>query len=58
MLYVTLDRTTLDRLRELAARERRRPQDQAAVILEKALIIAMARSPATDEEDPNNDESE
>jgi hypothetical protein len=36
-LYVALDHETLVKLRRLAQRERRRPQDQAALILEQAL---------------------
>lgn len=36
-LYVPLRRDEFDRLAELARAERRRPQDQAAVLLEKAL---------------------
>jgi hypothetical protein len=37
LLYVPTEPETLERLRQLAARERRRPQDQAALILERAL---------------------
>ena len=36
-LYVPLKRDALLRLRQLAEQERRRPQDQAAVLLERAL---------------------
>ena len=36
-LYVPLDREAVDKLRRVALLERRRPQDQAAVIIERAL---------------------
>ena len=36
-LFVPLTRIELDRLRDLALSERRRPQDQAAVILARVL---------------------
>ena len=36
-LYVPLRTDTLEQLRELARDERRRPQEQAALILERAL---------------------
>ena len=37
LLYIPLEREMRDRLNALARRERRRPQDQAAVLLERAL---------------------
>jgi hypothetical protein len=43
-LYVPLTRTEFDRLREVAQAERRRPQDQAAVILAQALDDELPRS--------------
>jgi hypothetical protein len=36
-LYVTLDRVEADRLAEAARRERRRPKDQAAYLIARAL---------------------
>ncbi len=45
-LYVSLDRQAAERLREIARRERRRPQDQAAVILEHALEVLDLPRPA------------
>jgi hypothetical protein len=36
-LYVPIDRETADRLRNVANKNRRRPQDEAAVILETVL---------------------
>ncbi len=36
-LYVPIGSDLLDRLRRLAIQERRRPSDQAAVIIERAL---------------------
>jgi hypothetical protein len=47
-LYVPLTRTEFDRLRDLALSERRRPQDQAAVLLARALAVEHVQ-PATDE---------
>jgi hypothetical protein len=38
-LYVSIGEAAMKRLRELAKQERRRPQDQAAVLLESALGI-------------------
>jgi hypothetical protein len=46
-LYVPLTRTEYDQLRDLALIERRRPQDQAAMLLARALADEPAR-PATD----------
>jgi hypothetical protein len=42
-LYVPLRRDEFDRLANLARAERRRPQDQAAVLLEAAVREAEAR---------------
>ena len=36
-LYISLGREALAKLRRIAEQERRRPQDQAAVIIERAL---------------------
>jgi hypothetical protein len=41
-LFVPLTRDELDRLRELARAQRRRPQDQAAVLLTRALAVVTA----------------
>ncbi len=38
-LYVPIDEETMQRLREVARQERRRPQEQAAVLLETALSL-------------------
>ena len=46
-LYVPLTRTEFDRLRDLALIERRRPQDQAAMLLAQALADEPVR-PETD----------
>lgn len=40
LLYVPLDRSELEVLEALAVAERRRPQDQAAVLLSRALAQA------------------
>lgn len=51
-MTIKLDPTTSERLRHLAERERRRPQDQAVVILERTLEageapkLEPARAPA------------
>jgi len=37
LLYVPLSERSIDQLQQLAARERRRPQDQAAFLLDQAL---------------------
>ncbi|MBI4319357.1 MAG: hypothetical protein HY675_12775 [Chloroflexi bacterium] len=37
LLYVPLTRESLEKLAEIAKEERRRPQEQAAYLLEKAL---------------------
>lgn len=42
VLYVRLDDDALQHLRELAKRERRRPRDQAAILLERVLAEAVA----------------
>jgi hypothetical protein len=42
VLYVPIDSETRERLRELARVEHRRPQDQAAVLIEQGL---KARTP-------------
>ncbi len=41
-LYVPLTTEEVDRLCELARSERRRPQDQAALLLSHALLAAVA----------------
>jgi len=41
LLYVPLDRSELEVLEALAVAERRRPQDQAAVLLSRALAQAV-----------------
>ena len=38
-LYVPITNEGMERLREVARQERRRPQDQAAVLLESALGV-------------------
>lgn len=42
LLYVPLRRDALERLVELAQAEHRRPQDQAAWLLERALVTKPA----------------
>jgi len=49
-LYVPLDQSTLSKLRRLAQEERRRPQDQAALLIERALVNVGAYQPDTDAE--------
>jgi len=44
-LYVTLDRVEADRLAEAARRERRRPKDQAAYLIARALERDAGREP-------------
>ena len=39
MLYVPVSSEALDRLRRQASIERRRPQDEAAILLERALGV-------------------
>jgi len=51
-LYVPLRTDTLEKLRELARDEHRRPQDQAAWILERALAARAGDPPATRHPDP------
>jgi hypothetical protein len=41
-LYVPIAQKSLDDLHEIAKRERRRPQDQAAILLEQAINVASA----------------
>ena len=48
-LYVPADSAILERLRELARQERRRPQDQAALILERALGPLEAPTSSTED---------
>jgi hypothetical protein len=43
-LFVPLTKTEFDALRDLACAERRRPQDQAAVLLAQLLADAPSRS--------------
>jgi hypothetical protein len=50
LLYVPVQPDTLDRLREIARRERRRPQDQAALILERALDSLESTDPPSHEQ--------
>ena len=45
-LFVPLDRHELDQLVELARLERRRPQDQAALLLAQAVKTALGSDPA------------
>ena len=52
-LYVPLRTDTLEKLRELARDEHRRPQDQAAWILERALAAQAGDPPATRRPDPD-----
>lgn len=51
-LFVTLRPTELDRLRELARTERRRPQDQAAILIVRALTDGPESRPARDDTGP------
>ncbi len=44
-LFVPLTRDEFDRLREMARAERRRPQEQAAVILTSALATHLTAPP-------------
>ena len=46
-LFVSLTRDEFDRLREVARSERRRPQDQAAVLLVQSLDLHGAVSQST-----------
>ncbi len=58
-LYVPLDQATFTRLRRLAQQERRRPQDQAAILIERALAHVGAYQPdADDESDPSQEEDD
>jgi hypothetical protein len=41
LLYVPINQEAMDRLRALAFQEHRRPQDQAAVLLEIALVLQL-----------------
>ena len=50
ILYVPLDKATLARLVALARQERRRPQDQAAYLLERALLSRVVRKGPADSE--------
>jgi hypothetical protein len=43
-LYVPITNEGMERLREIARQERRRPQDQAAVLLESALGVRLSTS--------------
>jgi hypothetical protein len=45
LLYVPLKELAMERLRTIAERERRRPRDQAAVLLERALAAADPNHP-------------
>ena len=45
-LYVPLNRQEYEALERLAYAERRRPQDQAAVLLAQTLAVDSARPPA------------
>ena len=42
LLYVPINQEAMDRLRALALEERRRPQDQAAVLLESVLGVGQS----------------
>ncbi len=48
-LYVPLQSDVLDKLTQLAQQERRRPQDQAAVLLERALVARPPQEPRASE---------
>ena len=48
-LYVPLSRAEFDQLLERARAERRRPQDQAAVLLAAALGVAPSTTPAAEQ---------
>ena len=55
-LYISLTRDEIARLQDLAVRERRRPQDQAAVLLARALahpetLLTVPCSPPTEVRD-------
>ncbi len=49
-IFVGFKPETFERLRRLAAEERRRPQDQAAVLVERALRAAESPPDAGDQE--------
>jgi hypothetical protein len=56
-LYVPLAADALNRLRKLALRERRRPQDQAALLLEDALTLAGHQDPVLRLVEPKPEEA-
>ena len=49
-IYIKLRREAQDRLREIALNERRRPQDQAAYMLERMLLAAEQPNQERDQE--------
>ncbi len=52
-IFVRLTREPFERLRRLALRERRRPQDQAAVLVERALDAVESGPTRRDRDDPD-----
>ena len=55
-LYVPVDKETRERLRQVAHRNRRRPQDEAALILENALLKKSASEPERHIESSDSEE--